>query len=377
MRLELSDAKALAEIPPSAVTAYLRTRGWEPSDIKQDLGFFRKELDGETIECDVPLRQHARDYPHRVRELLDNLALIEQRSQFDIYQDLLRTNQDIIRISIDVPESGRMGLDEAGVLFSATRDLVLAAACATHTRRAYFPSRKPQRASEYVRQVHLATPEAGSFVVVLESPLPSSFAQRQALEADSAVGQDEPFERLALLTLASAGMSVQRSIEISTARGTIDRFAEDVQAGVSANYCDALATMLEVGPGRDVSIAFSWSASRPVDRSLAPRLVFSKHEASLLRDAARYLKDRGPLAGFELTGQIVRLETSGIAHGGSVTVAGLVENSIRQVQLFVGPDEYRSAIEAHRHERTITVEGELIRDGRSFRLGNPRLFSVM
>jgi hypothetical protein len=376
MKLDIADSRALSGISPSALTAYFRSRGWAAVRVEHELGFFHKEIDGEDVECDVPLRQHARDYPRRVREILENLTLIENRSQYDIYQDLVRTNQDIVRISIDVPESGRVGLDEAGVLFSAARDLVLAAACSAHSHRAYFPRRKPQRAIEYVHHVNLAAPEAGSFVVVLESPLPPPFTQQQMLGIDGGPLEDEPFERTALLTLATAGMTVQKSIEISTARGSVERFSEDVEAGVNANYCDALATMLEEGPGRDVAIAFSWSASRPTSRAIPPRLIFSKNEAPVLRAAAKFLKERAPVSGFELVGQVVKLEALALAQGGNVTVVGLVDDAVRQVQFSVGANDYQRAIEAHRHERIISVEGELVKDGRSFRLNNPGMFSI-
>jgi hypothetical protein len=376
MKLNIADAKALSEIPPNSVTAYLRSHGWALTRVENEVGFFHKEIDGEEMECDVPLRQSFRDYPRRVREILDNLTLIESRSQYDIYQDLVRTNQDIVRISIDVPESGRLGLDEAGALFGATRELVLAAACSAHTHRAYFPRRKPPRAVEYVRHVNLAAPEAGSFVVVLESPLPSSFAQHHPPGITSAPLEDEPFERTVLLTLATAGMIVQSSIGISTARGSVERFAEHVEAGVNANYCDALATILEEGPGRDLSIAFSWSTSRPVSRPVPSQLSFSKNDAQVLRAAARFLKERAPVAGFELAGQIVKLETSDLALGGNVTVAGLVDDAIRQVQFSADADDYQRAIEAHQNERVVSVEGELVKEGRSFRLRNPRMFSV-
>lgn len=376
MKLDIADLNALSEISPGTLTAYLRSRGWAAGRVERDLGFFHKLIDGDDVEFDVPLRQDVRDYARRVRDALENLTIVENRSQYDIYQDLIRTNQDIVRISIDVPESGRVGLDEASVLFWATRELVLAAACSAHTHRPYFPRRKPQRAIDYVRQVNLAAPEAGSFVVVLESPLPAPFGEQQTLGTSGVPTEDEPFERTALLTLATAAMTVRKSIEISTARGSVERFSEDVRAGVNANYCDALAMILEEGPGRDMAIAFSWSTSRPVDRAIPPRLTFSKNEAPVLRAAARFLKERAPVAGFELTGQITKLETSGIALGGNVTVAGLVDDSVRQVQFFAGPDDYQRAIEAHRHERIVSVEGELVKEGRSFRLNNPRLFSV-
>jgi len=375
VKLDIADAKALAALAPSALTAYLRGRGWAAVRVEHEVGFFHKELDGEDMACDVPLRQDARDYARRVREVLDNLALIEGRSQYDIYQDLIRTNQDIVRISIDVPASGRVALDEAGVLFSATRDLVLAAACSAHTHRAYFARRKPQRAIEYLRHVNLAAPEAGSFVVVLESPLPSPFAHQQTLGVSDPL-EDEPFERAALLTLATAGMTVQKSIEISTASGSVERFSTDVEAGVNANYCDALATLLEEGPGRDVSMAFSWSPSRPAVRSIPSRLVFSKNDASVLRAAAKFLKERAPVTSFELIGQVVKLEALALAQGGNVTVAGLVDDAVRQVQFAADAGDYQRAIEAHQHERIVSVEGELVKDGRSFRLSNPRMFSV-
>jgi hypothetical protein len=195
-------------------------------------------------------------------------------------------------------------------------------------------------------------------------------------EISSGPLEDEPFERTALLTLATAGMSIRKSIGISTAGGSVERFAEHVEAGVNANYCDALATMLEEGPGRDLSIAFSWSTSRPVSRPVPSQLSFSKNDAQVLRAAARFLKERAPVAGFELTGQIVKLETADLAQGGNVTVAGLVDDAIRQVQFSVDAEDYQRAIEAHQNERIASVEGELVKEGRSFRLRNPRMFSV-
>ena len=273
-----------------------------------------------------------------------------------------------------MPETGRVGLDEAGDLFSAARDLVLAAACAAHAKRPYFAGRKPARAIDYVRHVNLAAPEAGSFVVVLESALPSTMFSQVA---SSDVSADEPFERTALVTLATAALSVQQAIEWSTARGSVDRFSEDVEAGVNANYCDALASMLEQGPGRDVTLRFSWSPCRPLQRELPAQLRFAKHEAGVLRAASKYLKDRAPMSGFELVGQIVKLETAAPTQGGTVTVAGLVDETIRQVQLDLSASDYQRAVQAHQVEQIVSVEGELVKDGRSFRLHNARMFSVI
>ena len=107
MKLNIADTKALSELPPNAVTAYLRSHGWTLLRDDSEIGVFHKVIDGEDMECDVPLRQTFRDYSRRIREILVNLSLIEGRSQYDIYEDLLRTNQDVAGTSIDAPERGR------------------------------------------------------------------------------------------------------------------------------------------------------------------------------------------------------------------------------------------------------------------------------
>jgi hypothetical protein len=374
MSLLMIDSAALSAVAPGNLTAYLRSRRWAPArDVRGDLAMFSIEVDGETAELDVPLRQTFRDYALRIREVLDNLAAIENRSQQEIYQDLIRTNQDVIRIAVDVPESGRLRLDEAGALISAAQDLLLAAACAAHSQRVYFPRRKPQRAVDYLRTVNLAAPEAGSFVVVLESPLPTAFAAQPAF----ALTDDEPFERTALITLVKAASRVQTAIETANVQGTLDRFSDEVQAGVNANYCDALASMLEDVPSRGLNVALSWAPARPVVQALPSRFTFSKLDGPVLRAAAKFLKERAPVSDFELVGQVVRLEAPDPTQGGSIRVAGMVDDAIRQVQLMLGPDDYQRAIEAHQHQRVVTVEGELVKDGRSFRLHHPRLFAIL
>jgi hypothetical protein len=47
----------------------------------------------------------------------------------------------------------------------------------------------------------------------------------------------------------------------------------------------------------------------------------------------------------------------------------------KNVRVPLGPVEYLQAVEAHKEGRAISVEGELERTGRQWRLDNPRNFS--
>jgi len=75
----------------------------------------------------------------------------------------------------------------------------------------------------------------------------------------------EPFERAAVVMLAPpSGARVRQSLSETTATGTLDRFADAVPVGVNANYCDALARLLEEDDGRNVTLSFAWASSRPI-----------------------------------------------------------------------------------------------------------------
>ena len=96
-----------------------------------------------------------------------------------------------------------------------------------------------------------------------------------------------------------------------------------------------------------------------------------------MRAATRYLKERAPITGFELSGAVIRLQSAAPTAGGEVTIAGLVDGAIRQVFVSLAGDDYQRAVQAHHQELEVSVEGELVREGRSYRLGNPRMFAIV
>lgn len=63
-------------------------RGW--TEVESDTAFalFRRPVDVDIVELEVPLRSSSGDYARRVAELFHNLELFEGRSQLDIYRDI-------------------------------------------------------------------------------------------------------------------------------------------------------------------------------------------------------------------------------------------------------------------------------------------------
>ena len=88
MKVIITDKGALSALSPTAVTAYLHARGWAAVESDTSFAVFERLCDGDKVGIDVPLRSSAGDYARRIAELLQNLELLEDRSQLDIYHDI-------------------------------------------------------------------------------------------------------------------------------------------------------------------------------------------------------------------------------------------------------------------------------------------------
>jgi hypothetical protein len=82
----------VVEVRSAAAQAYLRQRGWQslPHEQPHLLPFEGPPGNPERGTVQVPLREHARDYPQRIIELITDLALAEERYAVDVLNDILQ-----------------------------------------------------------------------------------------------------------------------------------------------------------------------------------------------------------------------------------------------------------------------------------------------
>jgi hypothetical protein len=372
MRASIQDRASLHAIRPLDTIAYLRSNGWSKADQQIDPNSFsvwvRKDEAGEEYEVAVPLEQDYRDYPLRVADALNVLATVEDRSQVEIHRDLSFVSADVIRVRMIDPElnDGSVAIDEGAEAFPRARDLLLSAACSAVGPRAYFPSRKPGQALDYMRNVRLGQTEHGSFVLTLISRVAPSLGKGDGLLFDAA---EDPFERRVTLRLASALAAVKQAARDAVIEQSIGSFLKSVNQGVSANLCDALAGLAkDQEQDRQLEFNFAWSANRPVDPSTIRRIVFSADTFPTIQEAARQLKETAPTDDYELLGPVVKLDSDQPQENGKVTVVSLVEGTQKKITFELSGDHYRTAVEAHRDENLVKCRGSLHREGRRFSL---------
>ncbi len=379
MKVTIRDAIALSALRPLEVAAYLRSSGWTmvAEQPNHSSTWLYRDPDGEEVEIALPLNHAFRDFALRMSDAVRALEAVEERSQLEILRDLLMTSADVVRLRLAAhhPGDGSLPLEEGAQFFQKAKDMMLAAACAAAEPRAYYPSRKPVQAMEYLRKARFGQTEEGSFVLTILSRVAPSLSGGNGLLFE----MDDPFERRVTLTLARALAATRAAAETAASSGKLESFIQSVRTGVSANLCDALVGMTGSPEGsHELEVAFTWSRSRPLspDHAVPSKIVFPADAFPVIEEAGRYFKETSPREDFEVRGPVVKLERAEGGATGRVTVLAFVDAQARKVAFDLPEKEYHGAIAAHDQQQTVVCHGVLLREGRSFRLNDPHDFAV-
>lgn len=368
---------ALEAFRPLDTAAYLRTHGWQQVEAEPGkLAIWKKAHNGSgDFEVLLPLAEGFRDYRLRVAELLETLVIEEQRPLTEIIEDLSTPNADIqrIRLPIEGGWEGTLPLEAGSNVFQSIRDLVLAgASAAIQPRKAYGP-RRAEQALEFLRRARIGRNKPGSFVVSVISPVPPVVAcdDEQGLEEQFA---DEPFARRAMRTLALALESAASGITETAITGSISPMLDRVSAGVSANLCDALASLQEVGGDKDLEFTFSWAPTRRPP--MAPTSVrIAAGAKSLFEQVAIEFRRTAVLEDVQVAGFVQKLRRLSESTG-EATIVGIADGVSRSLVIELSGSAHNEAVRAYDKRLEVACEGELVRDGKQYRLLNPRGFRV-
>jgi hypothetical protein len=371
MKVEIRDVAAVRAIQPVDAALYLRAAGWTQQDTQPSrASVWLQSANGEEYEALLPMDQELRDYALRMGELLQTLAVVERRSQVQVYSDLLTITSDVTRIRIVDPEwtDGTLPIEENALIAQKARDLVLAAACAATERRPVWHTRKPAQAVEYVRRVRTGQSERGSYVItVISRVAPLLHVQPQLFETDP------PYERQVMQTLAESLVALDRAAEQAALTQEMSAFDQAVPKGVNANLCDAVVGLWgSDNLQRKVEFSFSWSPTRPIAVDVPRRIMLSPDRIPVIREASRLMRERAPVADFELRGAVVKLERPEGATVGKITVMGLLDDRQVRITAELLDAPYHQAITAHEQGKMLRIVGTLAKEGRGYVLKDPR-----
>jgi len=376
MKATIQDSSVLNSLKPLEFIAYLRTKGWiQESEISNKASLW---VSPGNHDITVPARRELGDYVLRISEALSTLSRVEDRSQLEVLRDIQTTTSDLIRVraSNDRGEPGALPLEDAVRFIENTREMILSAACAAIEKRAVYAKRKPQAAMDYLKHVQMGQTERGSFVLTILSPVKPELRPVQTSLLPQ-IEPEDPFERRVTKTLFESLNATNTAARSAVLLSDMEPFQSAVTHGVSANLCDALVGLSSVSSNDQIELQVSWARTRPLSSPQFSRVVFESDTIPVIAEAARVFREVAPIEDAEVAGFVVGTGREITEIKGDITLAALVDGNMHRVQITLSPENYSIALRAHDERKVVTCVGELIKQGRGYRLQNPRLFQVL
>ena len=364
MKTRILDAGTLKAVSPPALAAYARGEGWvKTAAYGGHADIYISEGRPEII---LPRTDLLADYASVVSRLIGIFSEVNEQDELAIYRDLVGADHDVVRVrAVGGEDDGSVLLDEGVELVSQAREMLLAAACATAAPQAVYRAGANREAAEYMKQVRLGQTEHGSFVVALMAPVPPML--QLMLDDSWSDINDEPYERQVTRRLVQALDASRNAAERAHSGDGAPAFEQAVSNGVSANFCDAVAGLIEQSSGLEVSV--SWAKTRPTPERRTS-ILFSESDAGAFKEAARTFRAKEPRPDIKLFGSVHKLTRGEHEIEGQVTFKVDMDGRIQSVGSVLDQSNYSVAIHAHEARNPVVITGNLERIGQRWRATN-------
>lgn len=342
------------------------------------------------VQLVIPKDASAPDFDESLNAALLKLAALERgdidviRRSLESTADVLPLESDLVAFSLpirDADENSAPLQSVVGVLEQA-EELLAASADLAMNRRTFHRGKHTAETNTLLQSARFNHTRRGSFVLTVSCPVVTSNTQ---LPLDLA-SDDGPTNRRAMLALARGMQRVAELSDPASAQSLVEATsAETLAPSISANLCDALATMLEGAQNEGVSIAISFAGLIPPPPDVLRHAVWQLNQ-SFVEPLRRVQEALTPPEKAPEIGPFV------------ATVEGLAgdigENDQREglvsLQLFLTSGKsinvtaqlnatyYQLAVDAHKAGRSyVRIDGDLERRGTRTRVENVRAFAPL
>jgi hypothetical protein len=360
-----------ARLLPSALRHHLVATGWHEIATGEAARYWRYAVDTPrgAVAVEVPRSMDFVDYGRRVVELVEVLALVEQRPARTIVFELGQPEADVLSFRFTGPETndGTISLDDGIRVREERRRLLLATAHSVIEPLPHHPRLSRAEPMEFLASCRELPPKIGSYLSPVLVPVSAEVGDAPL---------EDPFSRRVTKMLASALHTTATALNA----GEDSRLLQGADQGLSSNFLAALSGLRPPGRG-SLEIGFSW-ASRRRSPALPFRAVSFDHRVfDPLREIARVLRESSPAPGTVVEGYVASFdrEATDPTRPGVVVLIATMEDrpGTPKVHVELSPEAYAQAIDAHRTARRVRVMGTLAREGRRYVLKDPGGFGII
>ena len=372
MKVEIRDREALSSLSLLSLRTYLKSRGWvDEGEWGKRATIYSRENDGQRWEYLCPLRDTFADYAECMAEAVAILAIVEERSQLDVFHDLAGTGADVISMrSLNGAAREALSLGRSAEMLNDSYDMLASAARAVEKPRATYRGRISADVADYLDNVHPLPGFHEGYMLTLHSPVPAFIGGT----FDFGDAFDAPFPRRASYQLAEALDHTNTAIGEAVPKDTLEPFKQAVQFGVSANLCDSVAALAKKGEG--IEIGLFWAGVRPSNLPDC-RYQFTSNTADILTEAAGFLRRNEPFLDERIVAQVVQLDRGPNEFDGRAVIMALQDERFGRLRVTFDESAFDKIIQAFDERTFIDLEGDIHPVGNRHELRHPHNLSFL
>ena len=373
MLVQLQDKRALSALPVVSVRSYLNACGWNNEGPwgSRPATVYAKEHEGQRWEILVPVRDTVVDYAESMAQAVGVLAVVEERSQLDVFYDLSASGADVIRMhSVNGMAEERLSLRQSANLLSDAYSMLAASARAVEKPQPTYRGKMSSDVADYLDNVRPMPSHFRGYALTLHAPVPVGFPRQEDMGDDF----HAPFSRLATNKLAQGLDHVGKAIEQVIVDDSLEPFRKAVDHGVSANLCDSVAELAKKGGGVEIEVIHAEVRPSSVPDS---RFQFSSTSADILWEAAKSFRRDEPSYDEQVVAQVVKLERDVDEFDGRATIVSVRDGRPTRMRVEFEQAVYSIVIRAFDDQVSISLDGDIYPSGNVYELRNPRNLTML
>lgn len=374
MRARVTDSVALKQISPVLLNKYLEIQGWKREETwRERIVVWSKENGGSVKQALVGLLEESEAYATRIAETLQTLEESEDRSQLEIYSDVLGAGADIVSLrSANDNRQRDWSLAAGADIMNRARDLMMASArIAERPGSPVYAGRMTAKVQNYVRELRTLPVGESWDTLTIHSPVSPDFGVQGGFTRDS----DPPFSRRVIETLGASLNEASKAVHTVLGNNDLTTFENAATRGVSANLCEAVADLVHQNRGLQVGIA--WAPIR-AGVSHGGTFQFSESAAEALYGGAEFLRKEHPVPDVFVQGEIVQLERQAQEDFDGVSVVvGEVDDRWMRLDVQFDKEDREEVVRAFSEKLLISITGDVFKRGRQYELRNPANLRIL
>jgi len=308
----------------------------------------------DEYEVRLPLDANASGYAQRVKEVLEELGAVEQRSQLRVFLDVRNWDCDAIRFGCEArPDLDYPSLATSIDTLENAREILAAVACSVTDPQPWFGRRRSKEASEYVASLQVSPFEEPLSVRILGRLEPSLFGDHE----DEFV----PLTRRVSLKLRDALDHLHRLLNGFDPNVDSDWLTACLQCGLSANVTESLSRLLHLPSafGSSVEISLRLAAIRSFTGQALSVWYFCRSHLPALGEIGGRLKSFTPGPDERLLFLVAEIRRG--KRNKTITGTALIADEARRIEMSVDDELVKIAELAKSRNDAIQCFGRLRR----------------